>query len=325
MNPELSDKIDAYLNGTLQGEALKTFEKQLATDAALADEVHVFRLEKQGVEVLIQEDLKLKMNDWKTKMRPDVDAEIDEIINGGKSYQDMIKFNNRFLLTLVFLVLFAYSLVYFAFKYMVHNKDNKTQNPPQEMPQKQEEKQVEKQVPIVENNNKPSNEINVPTQKQDPENTEMPSKNRMDYTALANAIYAKPDFTTDVLKSDNNSNDPIEPFVKYWKSNDYEKIISLAQSVGKKNPVYVRVQELLGHAYFKKQNFNDAEKIFAHLAQTDTGDIGEEAAWFQSLSLLALKNKDAALLILKQIVKDKTHRKNEQAARLLALLSDANL
>ena len=321
MNPELSDKIDAYLNGTLQGEALNAFEKQLATDAALADEVHVFRLEKQGVEILIQDDLKLKMNNWKAPVRSEWDILNDEITEGGgESPEYLIKLSKRIYTIIGIVFLLTMIGLYFGFKYLVPNKGN-TANPPQEMPQKQ----AEKQIPIVENNNKPSSEINAPTQKQDPKNAEIPPQNKMDFTALANAIYEKPDFTTDVLKSDNSPNEPIEPFIKYWKSNDYDKIISLAQSVNKNSPVFSRVQEILGHAYFERQNFNEAEKTFSYLAQTDKGDIGEIAAWFQSLSLLALKNKDAAFVILKQIEKDKTHRKNEQAAKLLALLSDVNL
>lgn len=64
-NQELFEKIEAYLSGTLKGDALKTFEAEIVTDQSLKNEVELHRqlkMELDDLETLQFQEKLIKIN-----------------------------------------------------------------------------------------------------------------------------------------------------------------------------------------------------------------------------------------------------------------------
>jgi hypothetical protein len=68
------DKIEKYLRGKLRPEEAAAFETEVANDPELAALVQQHRLERQGVELLVEQDLLAKMRRWELDAPP-VDME----------------------------------------------------------------------------------------------------------------------------------------------------------------------------------------------------------------------------------------------------------
>lgn len=56
--------IDAYLRGRLSEEARSSLEAKILSDPALAEQVEAQRLQLQGLELLLEDDLREKMTHW---------------------------------------------------------------------------------------------------------------------------------------------------------------------------------------------------------------------------------------------------------------------
>ncbi|MBK7937421.1 MAG: hypothetical protein IPJ82_10175 [Lewinellaceae bacterium] len=61
---QIFDKIEAYLRGNLSAPDAAAFEAEIAADPELARLVKTHRLERQGLEWLVERDLLAKMNTW---------------------------------------------------------------------------------------------------------------------------------------------------------------------------------------------------------------------------------------------------------------------
>lgn len=103
--------------------------------------------------------------------------------------------------------------------------------------------------------------------------------------------------------------------IKAWNTHDYPKVVELSQTFNKESNVYIRAQEMQGHAYFKMKNFEKAEKIFDNITQNDSGVLAEDAEWYRFLALVASGKKNEASTILKKILADPQHRKYNDALR----------
>jgi hypothetical protein len=64
-NLDRYEQIEAYLKGELSAEAAQAFELELAQNPELAEQVALHRLEWDAMEVLIENDLRTQMGDWK--------------------------------------------------------------------------------------------------------------------------------------------------------------------------------------------------------------------------------------------------------------------
>jgi anti-sigma factor RsiW len=65
MNEEaLNEKIETYLRGKLNPEDAQKLEADMAHNSQLAELVEKLRFEKEGREVIIENDLRAKMAQW---------------------------------------------------------------------------------------------------------------------------------------------------------------------------------------------------------------------------------------------------------------------
>ena len=319
MNPELSDTIDAYLKGELKGEALHNFEHLLKTNDALASEVEIFRLEKQGHERLIELDLRRKLIQWQERPLP----ENGNFLTTVWEREAFRRSNNRWLLAAVLMGVVGYALVFTGLYYFKNSPqpiDNQQINPIQQTPQQTLPNNSDKQIPIVETTpqSNPQKDPSVKTTKNEATTPKLENKNND--ALLAYNAYEKPTFSSEILRNEGKNADALDQIIQAWNTGNFEQVINRAQSFDKNNAAYNRVEELLAHTHFQLQHIAEAENIFSRIAQTDTGDTGEDAAWYQSLCLIILKKRMEAIGILATIKADKTHRKNGQAQKLFSAL-----
>ncbi len=340
MNIAQSDKIDDYLKGKLEGDALTAFEQDLAQDTDLARQVELFQLEKRGVDVLVEKDLRLKMQAWQCQVRPKNEEKTD-----GTSRNNRDR-NNReggkrlwFLVGLSVFIAMIALVLYFNFENKEpkniktqeqkpvdlpsENQDKSIEKPvekPFETLQKPLENAVEKQQPIAENipENKDFKANKNDTNKED--KTDEQSIKQTNIEELALNLYDKPDFSKETLKSTITENEVLLPLFQAWKSQDFNQVIALSIKAQNDPNRGIQIKEILGHAYFKTRQYGEAEKVFSTLAVTDAGETGEKAAWYRVLCLVALKKTTEAQTELAAILKEKSHLKRENARVLERLM-----
>lgn len=310
MNQELYDRIDDYLNGKLEADALIAFEQTLAQDDALAKEVEIFRLEKKGVELLVEDDLRKKMQAWKT----------NRVIEKPAATEGGSVLNIKYFLK--WIIGFAVIAIVFWFLYL---------KPKQEV---QHSPAIKKEEGL---DNQPTNPLNPSNQtkqiEQKPVNPNIAQNGKKEslppkalklneddaYSALAKDFYDNPDLSNEILKGESIKNDPLESVLKAWRQNDFKKVIELTQTYPKDSPIYIRSQEILAHAFFRNNNYVKAEKVFSNIIDLDSGAIGENAEWYKLLSLIALKKTKDADLLINKILNASAHLKNSDAKNLMRI------
>jgi hypothetical protein len=314
MSDSFKDKINDYLEGKLNSTDLAAFEQEMYADDALVKAVEVSRLEKQSIELLIENDLRTKMKAWKGEKT----AQKRQYTEGGVSVQKN-NYNRRYL----YLALLFTNLLIIGFYFF--NKKEATINLPKtkEMPLDTLPKEIKLTPPTKPNriNNKP---IAAENKKPKPniEKEETAIEKEELYVVLANSVYDKPDFSNQTRRVDTtiNNKNPLKPIMDAWKNKDFNEVIALAKIIDTNNGNYFRSQVILGHAYFNTHKFSEAETIFAYIAQSNTGKISEDAYWYQILCLVASGKTEVAKKLLNAILEDKKHTRNSDAQKLNGVL-----
>lgn len=310
MNQEIYDRIEDYINGKLKGNALTTFEQILAQDDTLAKEVEIFRLEKKGVQLLVEDDLRKKMQTWKA----------NHVIKNPAATEGGSVLNIKYFLK--WIIGFAVIAIVFWFLYL------KPQQKIQQIPAIKKEEDLD---------NQPTNPLNPSEQtkqiEQKPVNPNIAHNDKKEslppkalklneddaYSALAKDFYDNPDLSNEILKGESIKNDPLESALEAWKNNDFIKVIELTQTYPKNSPIYIHSQELLAHAYFRNKNYLKAEKVFSNIIDSDSGATGEDAEWYKLLCLMALKKTKDADILINKILNASAHPKNSDAKNLMPI------
>jgi hypothetical protein len=305
MNQNFKDKINDYLEGKLNATDLAAFEEAMSADETLLKAVEVSRLEKQSIELLIENDLRAKMQTWKK----DRLTQKPEYTEGGVFKQ---KTNYWSRLGLFIALLLG---VLGAFIYWFNKKE------PVSLPQTKETpldtlQKEQKQTPIITPN--PNIAIEKKGKKPILKKQDLTTKKEDADIAFVNSMYDKPDFTNDVreIDTDKNDEDNFNSIAVAWKNDDFSKVIALTQTINPNNSNYFRCQELLGHAYFRTYQFSKAENTFNLIAQTGQGQMVEDANWYRILCLIAMHKKDIATTLLNTLLNDKKHLRNDDAQKL---------
>lgn len=308
MSNSFNDKINDYLEGKLNETDLAAFEEAMSADATLTKAVEVARLEKQSIELLIENDLRAKMKVWKSNKLAQNTANTE----GG--HLPTKKENTVKYLYLAVLVLAILGLILFLL-----NK-NETKNLPKniDLPLDTIIKKEENLAPPS-----PSTKPNIAIEQKEktPKITKQnrPTEKENAYVALVNSMYDNPDFTNEVRDAHSNTNDTslLKPILVAWENNDFQSVVSLSYSIGTESNIYLSSQEILGHAYFKLQKFAEAENTFANIAHLGRGQITESANWYRILCLIPLNKIDDVKTLLNAILLDKKHPRYSDAQKLL--------
>jgi hypothetical protein len=316
----LTDTIDAYLNGTMPETERQVFEQTMAMDEALVRKVELYKLERQGIERLVQTDLKSKMQDWQQQF---------DLENGqnteGEDEKKLIKSNYRLLALALVLGFIGIITIIIAFKFFntttIDPKPSKIDSIKANIPILIDTPKTIKEntSPIVQNPQAPIIKENQTIQPNDnqPIMQDIPVPS---YLLLAQNSYDKPDFEDDVLKGSGISTDVLSNALKAWHKKDYDQVIALAETIERNNISYLRAQELLAHAYFLTKKYEKAEKTFAVIVENNKGGMGDNALWYQALTLLSMDKKDKAMTLFRTISQDVSHPFRDKAINILDTL-----
>ena len=320
MKHQLQLKIEAYITHKMSDDERCAFEKEMADDSELAFEVEVFRLEQEGTELLFEENLKSKMQIWKTELADEA-AQIQLPVKDNTKLGSLKPSPLRLLFKRASWIGIAASLL--VLFWVIIQKGIKkesiyvvqppisSENPQNTTPSVSEPAQ---QLEPIKDVKKGKDDANQATIKEP--NSDTPD-NYNKYQQLAMVTYKKDNVRFEYTnRGENNANDPLIQVIQAWGKGDFQKIIQSTTAIPNSSPVYFRSQEILAHAYFQTKNFVAAEKTFAMLSAVDKGAIGENAEWYQLLSLLMLDRNDEAHILMAKISKETEHPAHDKVIHL---------
>jgi hypothetical protein len=318
-NEQLFDKIEDYLKGKLSVEQATSFEKEIANDPSLAEMVEMHRFEQDGMEYLVEKDLKQKLKDWETKPPTD---------EGKKNDQNPFwKYGLGLLLLAIIASVFIWNR-----NTPISDPLSPTEEPASEIP-------PPNTTPVELENNKEEpakkkrNIADSDPEKSDPiiPKTDPVKPQRNDYLALAESSYILPDNLSSGLRSTGSkeTKNVLSPGLKAFAEDKMDVAISEFNKISiEKNPEeYKQAQEYLAHAYFKNEKYEKASIIFKSIADQSKMTALDRAEWYLLLSLLPdYKNQTIQVdaLLEKMTDPESYHNYADPAAKIKSELEKIN-
>lgn len=251
----LFDKIESYLSGKLSAEEAMEFERLLKQDPSLAELADMHRIERLGMEYLVEKDLVQKLKAWE-KNPP--------------SGQGKKKGKWPWLLaTLALAVLLAVLIP------QIRHSAPEKNTPALETPQP-EKMAPRTDVPVAEKPKKPS-----------PDYLALAASS---YSLPENlGSYLR---SGDAPRSDSVLSPGLEAFAlgKYQQA-----VKAFNRIDPEKHPAeFELAREYLGHAYFKLGQYEKAASVFSGIAAQSAMTTLDRAEWYLALSLLPDYQKNRA-------------------------------
>ncbi len=259
----LFDKIEDYLRGRLSDEEARAFEQQMDADPELAEQVELHRFEEMGMEFLLEEELRKKMQAWKSEGR-----------QPGPSSKGAFPRRGFWL----GLLLLAVAAGFFFFRNA--SAPSAEPEPPSVPPPSVQP--APPTGPVAEQKGPAS------TPGQQP----VPPEPESELLAILDAFYEPPpNFTDAGLRGENGKagQSALEQGIQAFAEGDYQKAIRLLKRVRPEEgeEAYETALECLAHAYLKGGQYGDAAGLFqAMLSRNYPAPINDRAEWYLLLSLL---------------------------------------
>lgn len=301
-------KIEDYLRGKLSKKEKIAFEEKIAKDASLKEQVDMQRLEHEGMDLLIEKDLRTDMANWET------DWEMQKKVD---------KFNWRKWLPFFILLFIGFTgwLIYSPFQSNEPIPDSIFQEEvPPVIPEIKKEVPLRKEVEPKQDEQKEKTPIIANEDKKKATNSiekiiKTPKSNNAKYLALATRkdIYELPNNLQINLKSNTSSDNAsaLNLGIQAFKAEDFSTAIKTFQAIDKAKNLseYETSREWLAHAYLKEGNFPKAVKIFESTLSTATLNVKDRMEWYLTLSLFGDYNQNKVKIdaLLDNISKDEYH------------------
>ncbi|HFA48095.1 MAG TPA: hypothetical protein ENJ95_03645 [Bacteroidetes bacterium] len=317
LNDDTFQKINKYVRGQLPKEEAAAFESEIAADPALQEEVDMARIEMDGMEYLLEEDLRQQMADWE-----------NDAPQTGKGLKKSGSASAKWWIGVLVLAVLA-CLFYF----IPGSDDEPAETPPTE------KKELKNDPPpaIAEDKNKLPEKTPAPENKEEEivknekpktDQTKKPAFPNPDYsgyTAIAEATYNVPDYLSEGSRSidENEPQNALTKGIRAYLDGEYKKAIKQLESIRPESDpqLYEAAQKTLAHAYFKNKQFGKAAALFKSMADKSNFNK-DEPEWYLLLSLVADygNNKAAADELLEKISGDGLHNYQGGAVKLKAKL-----
>lgn len=303
------DAIQNYLDGKMSAAERQAFEAQMATDADLADEVGVHRLEREMMDILLEDDLSGQMQAWQ-KEKEHMQAE------SGRPWRFIIGTQTmRIAATIVVIVSIGIVLLVLKLRrnesgyensYADKTEQNDGSSPEKNIPpsidQQKEETQEKKNEAVADTPRKSAED-------QQQQNTKL--------IALAEEFGGTPDFSGIYIRSGEETKSRYDSAAVFIQEKRYDAAIGLLQTISNDNPeTYLNAQLNLGYLYFLKKNFKASIPHLERAAANRDFLYAEAADWYLSLAYLGNGQKAAALKKLDSILTDKEHTYYQKANQL---------
>ncbi|MEI7587273.1 tetratricopeptide repeat protein [Runella sp.] len=313
-NQQLSEKIEAWLQGKLSIVEATAFEAEIAADPSLQEEVELHRLTIHAMEHLSEQDLQNNILDWMEHGQEEIKQEVKT-----DSPRFSALYQNLFRAAAVLLVFMA---VFFTFNKIWNSTAEKQRVVSLEAQLKQQDSLLFelKQRPFID----PA-KIDSLTH----ENAQLRERLKTAPEGAAKssnpiAYYEKPKNLGGLLRT---GDDPsVMQYLKsgamYFQKSDMKQAENEASAALKIEPDNRDALRLLAHALFGQRRYLDAEPIFDQLqkAYTPSSDLAKEAEWNLLLCYRALSadaNQQALNdAVLNAILKDTRHPYHKKALQM---------
>lgn len=272
------DQIERYLQGRMPAEELQAFEAEMAGDPELAALVRQHRLERHGMELLVERDLLAKMQVW------DRETELFQQVQPRRAV----------VRPMTWVLRAAAVLALAALGYWLLRDDSATEPP---APIVRTQPEIKPRVPSVRKRQQP-----IPQREQMPEDAptedivqqtpsepapapieEMSPDDDMDYAALANEFFRERDFVAPT--SSKSGTTSYDQTLKNFQDGKYNDIISkTSPDSGGDNAVGQK--ELLALAQYKSGRYAEAATTFRAIIAGGQQPYAQRAEWGLTLALL---------------------------------------
>ena len=315
---QVFDKIEAYLRGKMSAQDAAAFEAELAADPRLADLVNTQRFERQGLEWLVERDLRAKMNAWEREagqQRPQTSLR-PVFIRRWRAAAGAA--------ALLLLGVFGW--------WLLRPQEDIGGPPPVVTTTKPEPPAAAppKNRPApssrppagdtgddrVAGSPKPARPApSVPPAPGPRESVPAPAT--VDYPALASAYYRESDF---IRKTGNGATESpgYGQALDSYRSGKYAEAEKLLGPLVKLNPNALKTKELLAHSLYKNGRYDEAIPYFRDLSGAKDKAVAERSDWALALALLHKMPAQKALLnrVLDNILANPGHAFYEKAKEL---------
>ncbi|MBK6930669.1 MAG: hypothetical protein IPH12_07255 [Saprospirales bacterium] len=231
----LFDKIERFLRGKMPAGEVQAFEAEIAANPALAEQVAMHQMEMDSLELALEDDLRERFGHWKNE--PPGTAERPGMRPGWP------------LLLVVAALLSVAGIWWFWLK------------PAPESP-RTAPAQPERQAPVS-TPDRPVASGDRPAAAPEPADTRATA-----YLALAETAHQLPARMNGLLRSGTTAAetpaDPLAAGIKAYGAGDWNRAVAGFQQISPQDSLgrYGLAQEWLGHAYFKRRDFEKAAGIF---------------------------------------------------------------
>ncbi|MCK6693249.1 MAG: hypothetical protein L6Q97_14280 [Thermoanaerobaculia bacterium] len=318
------EQIEQYLRRQMSPEEAAAFEAEMAADADLAELVQQHRLERQGLELLVERDLLAQMQAWDRET-----ALLQSVAPPRRTGASPLKvlFRAAAIAAVFVTAFFGWWLL----------RDSGSGSVPETTPVAEAPAKDKKKSPVIRKPApaKPSAPKTAPykeTETEDglagqeqPRQAETPAPieeipetaTAVDYAALAGEFYRERDFIPPKGSKGGGSASYNQALDNYRDGRLGNVITQLKPEMNQGADALLR-RELLGHTYYKNGQFEAAFEEFRALAATRQQPYAQRAEWAMALTLLHQMPAKKALLdrVLAGILADPGHPFYSQAKAL---------
>lgn len=306
------DQIERYLQGKMPAGELQAFEAEIAADPELAALVRQHRLERHGLELLVERDLLAKMQAW------DRETELFQQLQPRRAVVRPMTWMLR-----IAAVLTVAALGYWLLR--------ETPAPVQETPIARTKPEIKPRVPTVRKPaptaprrdealpaDEPTSDI-AQTDRPPAPIEEMQPGEAPDYAALADAFFRERDFIPP-KGSKGAGSDAYNQALKNMQEGKYGDVVSgIKPGLAPANSADAAQQkELLAVAQYQSRQYAAAAATFREIAGMGQQPYAQRAEWGLTLALLQQMpaQKGAFYRALTDILRDTEHMFYSTAKRL---------
>lgn len=301
MNKDIQrfDSIQNYLDGNMSAEERQAFEAEMAVDTNLADEVGAHRLEREMMDILLEDDLTEQMQSWQ--------QEKEQMQSGQPKRFNWLKWGMIFIIIIGIILLLIYLL------------QSSDLTPSSKAPE-QKDNSMQKENNLPPNDSEGTSEkkkYDGPIVNAEKKSTEGTPQQNAEMIALAEEFGGTPEFAGTFVRSGEEAKTRFDSASVMIQEKRYDAAIRLLQTIQSDNPeVYLNTRLNLGYLYFIKKNFSSSIPHLEFAAANQDYLYAETAEWYALLAYLADGQRSKFDLKLASILADSEHSYYQKALQL---------
>ena len=309
------EQIEQYLRGLMPAEEARAFEAEMAADPELAALVQKHRLERQGLELLVERDLFARMQAWERETT---------------LFQQTQPLRGRVRpFAWVWRVAAVLALAVLGWWLL----RDQTDSAPVEAPIVHTKPERRPRTPDIRRPAPAQHRPSLPeeggpsdgiAEREEPAPIdELPAAGSPDYAALATEFYRERDFIPPKgAKGGTAGSASYDRAVEHFQNGRFDDVISLLKPALNLGADALQRKELLALALYNNQQYETAVPYWSEIIAAHRAPYSQRAEWAMALTLLHLQPAKQPLLnrVLSGILADPQHPFHRQALELQARL-----